>query len=197
MKLRMASVLLCLCALLGSVTHAQTTPPAAPPSLPGFTVQIMAGYTSLQNVQNANGFFSSLTLPMHTFNSTNFTTTVSLRADNFLVSTPSINSVYLGPEFRFQFSQAQLLGGEVFQPFVNAELGVARSSCASTSTCPDGVDASTHFAQKVGGGLDMPTGNHVTVRLFEYDYMHSTLFPGGHITISNWGQLVTGLGFRF
>lgn len=169
----------------------------APTPLPGFTVQIMAGFTSLQNVANANGFFTSLTLPLYTKSATNWTTTISARADNFLISSPSINSVYVGPELRFQFSQASLLGGQVFQPFANVMLGEARSSCASTETCLPGADATSHFAQKVGGGLDMVTGNHVTLRLFEYDYMHSTLFPGGKIQISNWGQLFTAVGFRF
>lgn len=185
---------LAVAALLFCVMGLRAQAPAQPP---GYTVSINLGYTSLQNVGNANGFFSSLALPLHTFPATNWTTTVALRADNFLIASPSVNTVFLGPEFRFQFSQANLLGGEVFQPFVNAMLGEARSSCAASASCGAGVNASTHFAQKLGGGLDMITSAHVTLRLFEYDYLHSTLFPGGSLQISNWGQLLTGVGFTF
>lgn len=191
--MRQLGLALALLLAVTAVGRAQS----APAQPPGYTISINLGYTSLQNVGNANGFFSSLALPLHTWSSKNLTTTVALRADNFLVTKPSVNTVFIGPEFRWQFSQANLLGGEVFQPFINIMGGEARSSCAASASCGAGVDASTHGAEKAGGGLDMVTNAHVTVRLFEYDYMHSRLFPGGSLQISNWGQIVTGIGFTF
>lgn len=173
-----------------SVSFAQ-----APAPLPGYTIQISAGYSNVQGA-GASGTFQSLAVPIWTRNSTN-TVTFSARADNFFVTSPSTYVITAGPEFRSQFSKADLLQGAVFQPFANVGFGAARSSCVFAMDCAAGQDVSSHFAYKMGGGLDMIMSSNTVARLFEVDYIHSTVFPGNHVTFSNFAQITAGIGFRF
>jgi hypothetical protein len=168
----------------------------APASLPGYSVSTFVGYSSLQNANNNNGLFTSLAVPLKTWDST-WSRTLSARADNFLLTTPGVNVVLFGPEVRFQFSKATLFNGEVFQPFGNGMAGAARNNCVATTTCASGVATTTKAAYKVGGGLDMVLSPNMTLRLFEYDYINSTIFPGGHVTVHNLSQFTTGIGFHF
>ena len=96
-----------------------------------------------------------------------------------------------------QFAKADLLSGTVFQPFANFGLGVARAQCASSNTCPAGTSAATHFASKLGGGLDIPLNSKLSLRLVEIDWIHSSQFPTGHILISNLAQVSAGIGIKF
>lgn len=168
---------------------------SAPSALPGYTVQLNAGYSSVQG-NSSNGMFASLAVPIWTRNSTN-TMTVSARSDWFSITNPSTFVITAGPEFRYQFSRATLLNGIVFQPFANTGIGAARSQCVSTNSCPVGADTSSHITEKLGGGLDVIMDTHSTIRIFEVDYIHSRIFPGGHVVMSNFAQVSAGIGFRF
>jgi len=168
----------------------------APTPLPGYSVSTFVGYSSLQNAQSSNGMFVSLAVPLKTWDKT-WSFNVAGRADNFLLSSPSVNVVTLGPEFRFQFSKPNFMNGQVFQPFGNIGGGMARSSCVAAMTCAAGADTTTHGALKLGGGLDMVVSSNITWRLLEYDYIKSTIFPAGHVTVHNLGQFTTAIGFHF
>jgi hypothetical protein len=156
----------------------------APPDLPGYSVQITGGYSLLTGAQTSNGFFTEAAVPFHTFHDTN-SVTVSGKADYFQVASPASNVIAAGPEVRFQFSKANFINGQVFQPFAHAEFGAARAS------------GDTKTAWVIGGGLDMPDGQSLTWRIFEVDYVHSTLFPNNAVAESNWAQVKTALGIRF
>lgn len=162
---------------------------SAPAPLPGYQVSLAAGYSLLTGAQNNNGFFSSVGMNMRTFDKTN-SFSIAARGDYFSINTPSSYVIAGGPEFRFQFSRASFLSGKVFQPFANVGAGAARSSCSGCSNAP-------HFALKIGGGLDMVGSPTVTYRLFEVDYIHSTIFPNNAITLSNFAQVMTGLKLNF
>lgn len=169
---------------------------SAPAPLPGYSVTTFVGYSSLQSSNSGNGFFASLAVPLWTRNA-DWTWTVSARADNFLIASPSVNVLLAGPEVRYQFSQPTLFNGEVFQPFGNFMAGAARSSCVAATDCAVGQDTTSHFAYKVGGGLDMVLSANMTARLFEVDYIRSTIFPGGHVTLNNTTQITAAIGFHF
>ena len=170
----------------------------APAELPGYSVTTFVGYTSIQGT-TANGMFLSLAVPVKTLylNSTLGTMTLSARADNFWNTSPGVNVILAGPEQRFQFSKANLLGGLVFQPFVNEMAGVAREACLAAMNCAAGVSTTSHFAYKVGGGLDMVLTSNMTARLFEVDYIRSSVLPNAHLTLSNAAQITAGIGFHF
>jgi hypothetical protein len=187
LKLAFLGVLL----LLPGFLYAQ-----APPELPGYSVSTFIGYTSLQNAQSNNGMFISLAVPLKTWNTT-WSRTLSARADNFILTSPSVNAIFFGPEVRFQFSKPGAFNGAVFQPFGNGMFGEARSSCVAAGTCAPGVSTTSRAAYKLGGGLDMVLTSNMTMRLFEVDYLKSTIFPGGHVSVHNMTQFTTSLGFRF
>ena len=190
-------VALLLASAGAALGQAPPVPPAVPPvELPGYSVSLFVGYSVLQNAQNNNGLFSSVAVPLYTKNDV-WSWTVSARADNFLLSSPSVVVIMGGPEGRFQFSKATLFNGAVFQPFGNFMLGAARSSCVSTKTCAVGQDQTSHVAYKVGGGLDMVLTQNMTARLFEVDYIRSTIFPGGGLTVNNFTQVSAAIGFHF
>lgn len=173
---------------------------SAPVSLPGYNISLGAGYSSTTGNSTNNGFWSSLSVPVYTFGGTfgkNWDATISARADYFTVTTPSTYVVTAGPEMRFQFSKPTLLNGIVFQPFGNLGLGAARSQCAAAMDCAAGVDATSHFAFKLGGGIDIPMSSSTALRLFEFDYIHSTIFPNGHVVLSNSAQISAGLKWTF
>jgi hypothetical protein len=170
---------------------------SAPTPLPGYNIQISAGYSLLSGAQNNNGMFASVAVPIWTRNSVN-TFTVSGRADYFTVTSPSVYVVTAGPEVRYQFSRASILGGMVFQPFGNMGMGTGRSSCVNAGTCTATSSAgASHFAFKFGGGLDVPVSSTLTMRVFEVDWIHSTLFPGNSLTLTNVPQVTSGISLRF
>jgi hypothetical protein len=179
----------------GQITPA---PPAAPTLLPGYTLQISAGYSSAQGVQGSNGFFSTLEAPLYT-RAGKYDLTFSARADYNSLSTPSNFVLAAGPEVRTQFSSAKFLNGIVLQPYGDVLLGATRAQCVSANDCAVGVDVKSHFATKFGFGVDMPVGSGTTVatvaRLFEVQWIHAK--PFGTITESNFAQVSAGLGFRF
>ena len=186
-------VLACALLLVSPLLFAQ-----APAELPGYSVSTFVGYSSVSGT-TASGMFLSLAAPLKTvyLNSTLGTMTVSARADNFWNTTPGVNVILGGPEQRFQFSKATFLNGLVFQPFVNEMAGIARNACVSTTSCAAGVTTASHFAYKVGGGLDLVLTSNMTARLFEVDYIRSSLLPNGHLTVSNAAQITAGIGFHF
>jgi hypothetical protein len=167
---------------------------APPANLPGYTVQLTAGYSLLTGAQNNNGFFSSVAVPIKTFNN-KYSFSLSGRADYFSIATPSSYVIAGGPEARFQFSKPDLMGGIVFQPFGNVMLGMAKSACPAAGCAPT-VDTSGKFAFKIGGGLDVPLKGGVVARLFQVDYIKASIYPNG-LVLSNFAQVTTGLGIRF
>lgn len=168
--------------------------------LPGYNISIAGGYAATTGNATNNGFWSSLAVPVHQFQSAfgkEYGMNLAIRGDYFTISQPSTYVVTGGPELRFQISKPTLLNGQAFQPFINTGLGAARSQCVSTMTCPAGSDQSTHFAFKFGGGLDIPTNSALSIRIVEVDWIHSTIFPTGSVTISNAAQISTGLSIKF
>ena len=188
------TIVLVVIQALGRPSYAQT-----PPELPGYTVNITAGYSSLQGATASNAAFSSFAFPIKTLYLGTVLGTMSLaaRADDFYNTAPGANILLGGVEQRFQFSSAGLFNGAVFQPFVNEMVGATRNGCVATSNCAAGVSSATKFAFKFGGGLDMPLSSNVVARLFEVDYIRSTLLPQNHLTVSNFAQVTTGIGFKF
>jgi len=170
----------------------------APPELPGYSVTVNVGFSTVTG-NTGNGMFASVAVPLKTFNAgkTLGTVALSARADNFAVLDPSVNIILGGPEFRFQFSKPTLFNGAMFQPFVNAGAGVARFACAAQGNCATGVSTTSHVAEKFGGGLDMVLTSNMTARLFEVDYIRSSILPNGHININNAVQVTAGIGFHF
>ena len=170
----------------------------APAELPGYSVSTFVGYSSVTG-QASNAMFLSLAVPVKTLytNAKVGTLSLSARADNFWATGAGVNIILAGPEQRFQFSKPNFFNGAVFQPFLNEMAGVARSACVSTANCAAGVSTTSHFAYKVGGGLDMVLTSNMTARLFEVDYIRSHVLPGGHLTVSNAAQITAGIGFHF
>ena len=159
----------------------------APPSLPGYQVSLAAGYSLLSGAQNNNGFFSSVAVPLRTWDK-EWSFNLAGRGDYFSIVTPSTYVITAGPEFRFQFSRASFFNGKVFQPFANVGAGAARSSAGS---------GATYSAWKLGAGLDMPQNSTLSWRLFEVDYIHSKIFPNNYTVLSNWAEVETGLKLSF
>lgn len=173
-------------------------PPTAPTPLPGYTLQVSAGYSSAQGISASNGIFSTLEAPLYT-RPGKYDLTFSARVDWNSLSTPSNYVLAAGPEVRTQFSSARFLNGVVLQPYGDVLLGATRAQCVSSQTCAPGADVKSHFATKFGFGVDMPMGSGTTVatvaRLFEVQWIHAS--PFGTITQSNFTQISAGLGFRF
>lgn len=172
---------------------------SAPQPLPGYNVSLNAGYSSVQGNGN-NGMFASLAVPVYTFGGAfgkNWDATISARADYFTLTTPSNYVITAGPEFRFQFSRANLLNGAVFQPFANFGIGTSRAQCVSSNTCGPTVSTASAFTSKFGGGLDIPVSSSMSLRILEVDYIHAGNLPSGHVIFSNFAQISAGLGIRF
>ncbi len=173
----------------------------APPSLPGFGVSMSAGYTSVSGQPLGNGLFASFAAPVYTnpgFSSgplKNDAFTVAARIDNF--NLPNSNSIFLGSEGRFQFSKANFMDGQIFQPFFYLGLGGVRSSCVAAMDCAAGSDTATHFGAEFSAGIDMITSTHVVWRALQYSRIESRFYPNGGVTLSNANQLITGLTFKF
>lgn len=185
-----------LVALTAFAAHAQT----APSDLPGYSVSLFAGYSATTGNQTNNGFFSSVAIPVHQFQSAfgkQYGMNLAVRGDYFSISKPSTYVLTGGPELRFQISKPDILNGQVLQPFINIGMGGARSQCVSDSSCAPTADQSTHFAAKVGGGLDIPISAKVNMRIFEIDFIHSTIFPTGNVVVSNFAQISAGIGLKF
>lgn len=161
-------------------------------SLPGWKVSLNAGYSLTQGDTTNNGIFSSAAFALPQPASwKNFG--LAMRGDYFTITSPSVYVVDFGPELRATpFSVDGILNGAKFQPFLNLGVGLARSQ----SSVSDLVTAS-HFAFKIGGGVDMPVSQAVNWRLLEVDYIRSNIFPGGSVVLSNVAQLETGLGISF
>ena len=164
----------------------------APASLPGFSVQGFVGYTSVMG-SNGNGVFTSFAVPIKTYNLP-WSFTIAGRLDNFMLTNPTVNTILGGPEARFQFSTANFMDGQVFQPFGNFEMGAERAGCVSTATCAAGTGTASHFAWKVGFGLDIITSTHTTWRLIEVDHIQ---LPTGAVNVGNANQFITAFGFHF
>lgn len=165
----------------------------APASLPGYQVSLAAGYSLTTGAQNNNGFFSSVGVPLYTFKD-KWDVNIAGRGDYFSIATPSTYVITAGPEGRFQFSSASFFNGKVFQPFGNVGFGVAKSNCSATAAVCNG---NSYAAVKLGGGLDLVGTPTLTYRLFEFDYIKSTIFPGGSVKLSNFAQVTTGLKINF
>jgi hypothetical protein len=180
-------------ALLLAIVGAVSTQAQAPTPLPGFSVQAFAGYVGVQGQADGNGLFTELETPVHTWNM-KYTATAEIGVQNFMLSNPNTN--YLGGmgRVRFQFSNAQFMDGQVFQPFVNFGLGESRNACVAAANCPAGVTTKSSFAYGVGGGLDIVTSSHMTWRLFEYNRIQ---LQSGPVLIGNTNQFITGFGFHF
>ena len=172
---------------------------SAPAPLPGYTISVAAGYTSTTGNTTNNGMWASLAVPLYTFKGVwnKYDLNLAARADYFTIAKPSDYVVTAGPELRAQFSKASLLGGVVFQPFGNLGIGAAESQCAASQSCAAGTDGSKHAAFKIGGGIDVPMNATLVIRVAEFDYIHSSIFPGGGVNINNFGQISTGLKIQF
>lgn len=166
---------------------------SAPPSLPGYQVSLAAGYSLTTGAQNNNGFFSSVAVPLYTFKN-KWDLNIAGRGDYFSIATPSTFVITAGPEGRFQFSSPTFFSGKVFQPFGNVGFGVAKSNCSATAAV---CNSASYSAVKLGGGLDLVGTPTLTYRLFEFDYIRSTIFPGGSVQLSNFAQVTTGLKINF
>jgi hypothetical protein len=184
-------VVLTLLFLSSGLVWAQTPTPAPAPTLPGYAIQLSAGYSYISNAPTNNGFFSSLDVPMWHDPSNKFA--ISGSGSYFTMSTPSSYFAGGGPVAHFQYSNKNLLNGQVFQPFVGADFGVTRSIDTSTGLST----GSTHFGVGIKGGLDTVLTGNVSWRVFQVEWIHSTLYPGNSVTISNIGQISTGLNIRF
>lgn len=80
--------------------------------------------------------------------------------------------------------------------FGEAEFGVAR---ATGSYFPSGTSSSSKalsFAYSTGGGLDMKVNERMGIRLFEAEYLHTSL-PNGVNTAQNQLRIRTGVTFHF
>jgi hypothetical protein len=183
-KLALLAVLL----LVAGSAYAQ-----APTSLPGFSVSGFVGYTAVQGQNSGNGIFTSFAVPLKTID-TKWSFTIAARLDNFILTAPTANVVLGGPEARFQFSSANFMDGQVFQPFGNFMLGADRAGCVSTQTCAAGTSTNAHFAWKAGFGLDIVTSTHTTWRLIEVDHIQ---LPTGAVNLGNQNQFLTAFGFHF
>jgi hypothetical protein len=161
-------------------------------SLPGWKVSINAGYSLTQGDTTNNGIFSSATFALPQPKSwKDFG--LAMRGDYFTITSPAVYVVDFGPEVRATpFSVAGILNGAKFQPFLNAGFGFARSQASVQS-----LAAASHFAFKIGGGVDMPVSSTVNWRLLEVDYIRSNIFPGGSVVLSNVAQVETGIGITF
>lgn len=172
-----------------------TTPPAttttSSTTLPGWAVQVSAGYSYITNANENNGFFSSIDVPLYHDKSNNFS--ISGSGSYFSITTPSSYFVGAGPVLHGAWSSPNLLNGQVFEPFAGLDFGVTRSVDSSTGT-PTGA---TKFGFGVKGGLDTILKGNVVWRIFQVEFIHSTLYPGNSVTVSNIGQISTGIGFRF
>ena len=175
--------------LLAVCSFGQTTP--APTELPGYSVQVLAGYSLVTGAGNNNGFFSSVAVPA--WHNKSNSLAVQARADYFSINKPSSYYVGGGPEFRYAFAKPTIFNGQVFEPFADVQIGAAETSDPATGN-PTGTK---HFALKVGGGLDTVLKGNVTWRLFQVDWIHSTIYPGNGIVLSNFAQISTGIGIRF
>lgn len=83
------------------------------------------------------------------------------------------------------------------QPFGRVLVGVAHSSGSLVSGTNAGAsNAGAAFAAKIGGGLDLPAGKHVSVRLFDADYLVTT-FDNGSNNHQNNLHIGAGLILRF
>ena|ERR1051326_6649313 len=87
-----------------------------------------------------------------------------------------IYSILYGPRFSFPTpGAAQLLrGGTVF---AHALFGATHTSVSVTPTGPHASDFS--FGMAIGGGLDIPLRNEVSVRVLQADYVRATAFGSG------------------
>lgn len=174
--------------LLVPMVKGQTS--TAPAPLPGYQVTLTAGYSLVSGAQNSNSAYSSIALPIRTFDKTN-SFSISGRGDYFYITNPVSAYVLAGkPEFRFQFSRASFFNGKVFQPFFGPSLGAAKSTCTS---CPSKYYAAEGFY----GGLDMVESTSMTWRLIEVDYFHSKLFPNNQTVESNIPAILTALSIKF
>lgn len=170
---------------------AQAPTPPVTTTLPGYSVQLAAGYSYITNATTNNGFFSTIDVPLYHDKSNAFA--ISGVGNYFSISNPSSYYVSGGPTAHFQYSKPSLLNGQVFEPFAGVGFGVTRSVSTSTET-PSGA---MHFGFDIHGGLDTILKGNVSWRIVQVAWIHSTLYPGGSVAVSNIGQVTTGIGIRF
>jgi outer membrane immunogenic protein len=95
------------------------------------------------------------------------------------------HSFLFGPRF-------SLRRNKHLTPFVHALLGATHTDSRARELGFDFHFTDTSFAAALGGGLDIRVGNHVAIRAFQLDYLHTNLFGG----TQNKGRIAFGIVFR-
>jgi outer membrane immunogenic protein len=101
---------------------------------------------------------------------------------------PTLTTYLFGPRYN-------LNGFHHVVPFGNLLLGVAHESSGYFPGTPASTSASV-FALSTGGGIDVPVGQHFSIRPIEAEYL-LTRFPNGINGRQNNIRLTSGLVFRF
>jgi NHL repeat len=108
-------------------------------------------------------------------------------------------SFMMGPRYTYQFKNwfghdfGRPGGGRIFGEGL---IGGVHSFNTVVPTSAGVAGAATYFVFQVGGGVDLPLRKGIGIRLFEADYVRSTLPNGGNST-QNDLRLAAGISFHF
>lgn len=121
-----------------------------------------------------HGFDASATYNLNRLVGLKADVTGHFKTESFLDGTETNQPRERLYQFLFGVQVKQNARGARLKPFAHALAGAARYSDRNHESGPgfDAVirDATTSFALKLGGGLDVRAGSHVDVRLFEFDF---------------------------
>lgn len=177
-----------LALILSVATHAQTTP--AP-----WAVSVNGNFTSLQNAGTNNGVLISTALRISTH--------WNLRADTYLLQSPSVTIVLASPEYRFSLASLFKSSTGAVDPhnvevFANAGLGDARATAIiAQSGTTTTTTSSSKFAYSVGGGFDILVTDKMSIRPLDVKYIRSSMITSGGQFVGNHLDFAAGLGLRF
>jgi hypothetical protein len=172
----LAPILLAL-SLATASAHAQTAPVTIPEGTQSITIG--ASYSSTSGTLD-NGTVETIQKRIWKYG--------SVRLDAFTLG-PFLSTV---ARFQPQASLSHVFKANPYfnpkpiLPFVNAGGGVAKSA-----------DGTTKAAFAVGAGCDYYVNKSLMLRVLDFTYLRSTIYPGGSEILTNFKSVATGLTLNF